>query len=466
MMNKPSNGQYEANWDSLRTYKVPDWFKDAKLGIFIHWGVYAVPAFGNEWYPRKMYLEGTEEYEHHQETWGSQSEFGYKDFIPMFKAENWEPRAWVDLFTRAGAKYIVPVAEHHDGFPMYDCPFTNYNAAKMGPRLDTVAELAKLTRQAGLKFGVSTHRAFNWRYYTFAESFDTHDPDYHKLYGIPHPSEVPVSYPFILDWYARTRDLIERFSPDVLWFDFGWHREEFSPWWPKVTAYYYNHGLTHGYEPVLQFKDRIPDDVAVLDIERGKLDTIRPYYWQTDTSISYRSWGFIENDDFKTVTSLVHDLADIVSKNGNLLLNVGPKPDGTLPQPAVDTLEGLGRWMDINGEAIYETRPWTVYGEGPTEVITERFKEKDYQPFTADDIRFTQKGEDLYAICLGWPEDTFTVHALGAEADVAPGRITQVTLLGSDESLEWTQERDALRVSRPSTKPCAHAYTLKITRER
>ena len=201
--------KYEANWESLSAYTVPDWFKDEKLGIFIHWGVYSVPAFDNEWYPRFMYRDevsrkGQNYYQHHIAHYGKLSEFGYKDFIPMFKAEKWDPAAWVELFQKAGARYVVPVAEHHDGFPMYDCSFTNWNAAQMGPCRDVVAELGAETRKAGLKFGVSSHRAFNFRYYTFRDEFDNSNAAYSKLYGVPHPEEAPVTYAFILDWYART----------------------------------------------------------------------------------------------------------------------------------------------------------------------------------------------------------------------------------------------------------------------
>jgi len=459
--------KYEPNWESLSAYTVPEWFKDAKLGIFIHWGVYAVPAFKNEWYPRFMYLDeyvgrkGANFFQHHCETWGHPSEFGYKDFIPMFKAEKWDPEAWVSLFEEAGAKYVVPVAEHHDGFPMYDCSFTNFNAAKMGPCRDIVAELGEATRRAGLKFGVSSHRAHNARYYTFKDDYDTNNPDYHKLYGKPRKAEEPVSYEFVLDWYARTRELVDKFSPDVLWFDFGWHRDEFEPWRPRVAAYYYNHAVEHGYEPVLQYKAKFPDNVAVLDIERGKLDDIREHYWQTDTSVSYRSWSYIEDDAFRSVDSVVHDLVDIVSKNGNLLLNIGPKADGTIPQEVQDLLRGLGAWLKLNGEAIYDTRAWVTFGEGPTG-NPKAFREEEQQAYTPEDIRYTQKDSMLYAVLLGWPGAAATLTSLGSEGPVSADQIASVTMIGSSGELSWSQDEGGLAVQLPAEPPCDHATVLRI----
>ncbi len=397
---------YRANWESLRAYRVPEWFKDAKLGIFVHWGVYAVPAWDNEWYPRFMYRDevsrkGVNYFRHHCETWGHPGEFGYKDFIPMFKGENWDPEAWVDLFAQAGARYVVPVGEHHDGFPMYKSAYTPWNAAAMGPRRDVVAELGAAVRRRGLKFGVSSHRAFNWRYYTYQDDFDTADPAHAGLYAPRHPEDTPAPPEWVEDWFRRTKEMIDRFEPDVLWFDFGWHEEEFAAYRPQVCAYFYNQALRWGKEVVLQYKDKLPDGVAVYDVERGKLDDIRRDYWQTDTAVSYKSWSYIENDEFKSVTTLVHDLVDIVSKNGNLLLNVGPRADGVIPDEAADLLRGLGDWLQVNGEAVYDTRHWTRFGEGPTGVTVGHLSERSNAAMTAQDVRFTQSDQALYATLLG-----------------------------------------------------------------
>jgi len=458
--------KYEPNWESLKNYTAPEWFQDAKFGIFIHWGVYAVPAFNNEWYPHFMYRDeisrrGVNFHQYHREHFGPHSEFGYKDFIPMFKAGNWDPAAWVDLFKKAGAKYIVPVAEHHDGFAMYSTELTQWNAANMGPHRDVIAELAKVVRKAGLKFGVSSHRARNWRYYAYADDFDTTNEEYAGLYCPPHPEDEPASEEFLQDWFARTKELVDKFQPDVLWFDFGWHADEFEPYRPQVAAYYYNQALDWGKEVVLQYKDKFPEGTAVWDIERGKLDDIREHYWQTDTSVSYKSWCYIEDDEFKTVTTLVHDLVDIVSKNGNLLLNVGPRADGTIPDEAANLLVGVGEWLKVNGEAIYGARHWHTYGEGSAKVA-DQFQERQNEPLTAEDIRFTRKGNTLYAICPEWPGEEVTVKSLGTESVVRAEMISAIRMLGSQETLSWSQDESGLRVSTPSEKPCRHAYTFKV----
>lgn len=458
--------KYDSNWESLKHYQVPEWFKDAKFGIFIHWGVYAVPAAGNEWYPRNMYLKDEPMYQHHRETWGEQSKFGYKDFIPLFKAEKWDPQGWAELFKKAGAEFVVPVAEHHDGFALYASSHTRWNSAEMGPKRDVVGELSKAVRAQGMKFGASSHYAHNWNYYPHSEEFDTSDPKFFGLYGKPHAPGAPASEEFLETWYARVKEIIDNYQPDVLWFDFGFNRPEFEPYRQKIGAYYYNKGLEWNKGVVLQYKkEAFPYGTAVLDIERGKLDQIRPMVWQTDTSVSWESWGYIENDRFKTADSLVDDLVDIVSKNGVLLLNVGPRADGTIPDEAASILLEIGRWLEVNGEAIYGTRPWHTYGEGPTTIHADSFGESKSQPFTAKDIRFTTKGNILYAICLDWPGEEVNVASLSTKTFLGSQEISDISLLGSQENLTWSRDENGLKIKLPAQKPGDYAYVLKIVLE-
>jgi alpha-L-fucosidase len=455
--------KYEPTWESLKQYEVPKWFEDDKFGIFIHWGVYAVPAVGSEWYPRNMYRKGEWVYKHHKQTWGDQLEFGYKDFVPMFKAQKWNPDKWAELFKKSGARFVVPVAEHHDGFAMYDSAHTRWNSVNMGPHRDIVAELAKAVRKRGMKLGASSHYAFNWRYYAKSDEFDTSDARYSDLYGKNFDPDAPASKEFLEHWYARTVDIIDKYQPDILWFDFGFSGAEFEPYRKEIGAYYYNKGLEWQKGVVLQYKDvAYPYGTAVLDLERGKLGEIRDMVWQTDTSISYKSWGYIANDEFKSVDKLVDDLVDIVSKNGCLLLNVGPKADGTIPQEAVDIFLEIGKWLQINGEAIYGTRPWVIYGEGPTEAESGSFTDGTKETFTSEDIRFTKKGNTLYAICLGWPKDRVRVRSLGKRAQ--PGlKISNVSMVGSRQRLKWSQDGEGLVISAPKKKPCENAFAFKMT---
>jgi alpha-L-fucosidase len=462
--------RFEPNWESLKQYQVPEWFTDAKFGIFVHWGVYSVPAFDNEWYPRNMYLrrDGTEDetdvFTHHREKWGPQSKFGYKDFIPMFKAEKFSADDWAELFQKSGAKYVVPVAEHHDGFAMYDSSHTKWDAVEMGPKRDVIAELEKACRDRDLKFGVSSHYAFNWKYYTYGEDFDTNNPENAGLYSPAHPKDTPQSKEFLEHWYARTIELVDKFQPDVLWFDFCFDEKPFEPYRKKLAAYYYNKGQDWDKGVILQYKkDAYPEGAAMLDVERGKLAETRNLVWQTDTSVSSQSWGYVDNDQFKPVDELVDDLVDIVSKNGCLLLNVGPRADGTIPEQAVDRLLGVGEWLNVNGEAIYGTRPWKVYGEGPTEIIEGPMaEEKGRTPFTAQDIRFTKKGNHLYATALAWPADgKLLIKSLGKTS--APElKVKQIELLGGDKPLEFDVAEEAMTIQLPEAKPCDHAFVCKI----
>lgn len=476
-------GPFAPDWPSLGAYRIPDWFRDAKFGIFLHWGVYSVPAFANEWYPRNMYLEGNAAFKHHVETYGPQSKFGYKDFIPEFKAEKFDPDAWVNLFAAAGARYVVPVAEHCDGFAMYDSDMSAWTAAKMGPKRDIVGDLATATRKRGLHFGVSSHRAEHFWWYAGGMKFDSDvkDPRYAGLYGParpmaiagdddnkePNPSHLekwlaPDSS-FLQDWLARSSELVDKYHPDFMYFDWWIGQPAFQPYLKQFTAYYYNRAEARNQDVVLTYKqDDFPANAAVLDIERGKLDGIRLLAWQTDTSVSIHSWGYAANDEYRSAGSLVHELVDVVSKNGNLLLNVGPKADGTIPEQARTILLDMGKWLHVNGEAIYATRPWYVFGEGPTKVSSQEMH-SDRQNFTADDIRYTQHGKNLYAIALGWPTGgDLRLHTLWKNNPYTAGPVCSVELLGSNEKIHFEQKEDGLHIQLPAQKPDEPAYTFRI----
>ena len=471
-------GPFRPDWESLQKYDAPEWYRDAKFGIFIHWGVYSVPAFGNEWYPRNMYSEGSEEYKHHLATYGPQDKFGYKDFIPRFHAEHYDPEAWARLFREAGAKYVVPVAEHHDGFAMYDSGLSDWTAAKMGPHRDVIGDLAKGVRAAGLHFGTSSHRVEHNFFLGVGREHasDVNDPQYAALYGPAHTwlfnkSDTPLSNDFTYvssawadDWLARSSEIVEKYHPDIMYFDWWIGQASVRPNLTRFAAFYYNETLHHsGYNGVINYKDyAIQDHSAVLDLERGQLGDIRPLAWQTDTSISNKSWGYIENDTFKSPQFVVQQLIDIVSKNGNLLLNIGPRSDGTIPDEVQKVLHEVGGWLTVNGEAIYDTRPSRTYGEGPTKVASGSFHDTDTAGYTAEDFRFTTKGDTLYAIEMGWPPNgEAVVHTLSSQLP-STRKIESVALLGSTAKISFEQKMDGLHLKVPQQAPGKFAYVFRI----
>ena len=473
-------GPFRPDWESLQKYEVPDWYKDAKFGIFIHWGVYAVPAFGNEWYPRNMYNEGTDEFKHHLATYGPQDKFGYKDFIPMFKAEKFDPAAWAKLFKDAGAKYVVPVVEHHDGFAMYDSGLSDWTVAKMGPHRDTTGDLAKAVRAEGLHFGASTHRVEHNFFLGVGRriSSDINDPKFADFYGPAHnwleaKGSTPLANDFTYvspqwtaDWLARSAEIVEKYHPDIMYFDWWIGQPSVRADLVRFAAFYYNASQQYsGYVGVINFKDyALQEHSAVLDIERGQLSDIRPLYWQTDTSISNKSWGYIKDDTFKSPQFVVHQLVDIVSKNGNLLLNVGPSSDGTIPEEVQKVLLDVGAWLKVNGDAIYGTRPWRIYGEGPTKVTSGAFHDTDTADYKPEDFRFTTKGDVLYAIELAWPSSgEAVIHSLGTT--LGAKKISSVALLGSDAKLEFHQQPDGLHIKVPAQAPGKFAYAFRVTFE-
>jgi alpha-L-fucosidase len=470
-----ASGPFAETWESLKGYTVPAWYEDGKFGIFIHWGLYSVPAFGNEWYPRNMYLKDSIAYKHHLETYGPQTTFGYKDFLPLFKAEHFDPDAWATLFQQAGAKYVVPVAEHHDGFAMYNCSFTRWNAVKMGPQRDLLGELATATRRQGLTFGLSYHRAEHWWFLNGGKeiSSDVQDPHYADFYGPAQiePEKNPPDTAFLDDWMARLSELVEQYQPQIVYFDWWIEQPCFQHYLSRFAAYYYNRAAQWNQGVVINykqgdFKDRhaFAEGSAVYDIERGQLIEILPRFWQSDTSILRNSWCHVASPDYKTVSELIGDLVDIVSKNGALLLNVGPRADGTIPEQDAEMLRSIGRWLAVNGEAIYASRPWKVFGEGPTEVANGSMTDAKKLDFTSQDIRFTMRGETLYATFLAWPENgSVVITSLAEQTGLYPASITHVELLGADEPLSWVRDATGLRVELPADKTCEHGGVLRIT---
>jgi alpha-L-fucosidase len=471
-------GPFRADWESLQKYEAPEWYRDAKFGIFIHWGVYSVPAFGSEWYPRMMYVEGSPEYKHHIAMYGTQDKFGYKNFIPMFKVDHFDPDAWADLFKKAGAKYVVPVAEHHDGFAMYDSGLSDWTVVKMGPHRDTTGELAKAVRAAGLHFGVSSHRVEHNFFLGPGRKIpsDVNDPQYAAFYGPAHnwlinPQGTPLNNDFTYvspewanDWLARSAELVEKYHPDIVYFDWWIGQASIRQNLTRFAAFYYNSSLKYGdHVGVINYKDyAMQDHSAVLDLERGQLGDIRPLPWQTDTSVSNKSWGYIQDDTFKSPQFVIDQLIDIVSKNGNLLLNIGPRSDGTIPQEVQQVLLDVGSWLKINGEAIYSTRPWRIYGEGPTKAASGSFHDTDVTKYTSEDFRFTTHGDVLYAIGLAWPQKgEVVIHSLARAAGDAP--VQSVDLVGSEAKIAFESQPDGLHVQLPIEAPSKFAYVLRMT---
>ncbi|MDR1337185.1 MAG: alpha-L-fucosidase [Tannerella sp.] len=457
---------FRPDWENMAAnYRFPEWFTDGKFGIFIHWGPYAVPAFDSEWYARNMYNQGHRAYEHHIKTWGPQDRFGYKDFIPMFKAEKFDAEEWASLFKKAGAKYIVPVAEHHDGYSMYDSDLNEWNAVKTGPKRDILGLLKTAIEKEGLVFGLSTHRAENAWFFNGGMKFpsDVQDTTI-TLYGRRY-DERKYTEDFAREWLTRVYELIGKYEPQLIWFDWTVNDPVLMPYFNKFLAYYYNNALDLGQGVVVNTKQGYPTNIQVWDMERGKSGQMMQFPWQTDTSIGKRSWSYIDGEENKSAEQIVHDLIDIVSKNGNLLLNIGPRADGTITGEQKEVLLAIGKWLEVNGEAIYGTRCWKKSGEGNAEPTKGSFTDNEATAYTASDIRFTAKGNDLYAISLNWSDHSVLIKSLDREA-IADAKIIDVKLLGSGEKIKWQQTDEGLNLFFPKDKPCQYAYAFKISFDR
>ena len=460
------NGPFSDDWGSLSDFPVPNWLKDSKFGIIVHWGVYSVPAFFNEWYPRQMYMKESVVYKHHIETYGKHKDFPYENFVPMFKGENFNPDEWISLFKKAGAKYVMPVAEHHDGFQMYDSELSEWNAAQKGPKRNVLAEIKDAAEKQGMVFTTSSHRAENFWFYGGANHFDSGIENMkgkepygyvdtlhsysnvemgHFTRDINH-GEVPKE--FLEDWLVRTCELVEKYRPKAIWFDWWIQNKSFRPYLKKFAAFYYNMAATWEEQVTIFYKDdAFAYSTAVFDVERGQFSEKKDHFWQTDTAIAKNSWCYTENNDFKKPKDLICDLVDIVSKNGALLLNVGPHADGRICEEEKQVLLKMGQWLEKNGEAIYNTKPWVIFGEGPTAVPEGHFSE-DAKNFTKQDIRFTYNAPYLYATFLDWDKDRkMKIVSLKDRSKHFKGDVKSITALGHEDiSLRFVKTSTELMI--------------------
>ena len=481
--------KYEENWESLKTHETPDWFLDAKFGIYCHWGPYSVPAFETEWYSHWMYVNennpewpgGKKIHEHHVNTYGPLDKFGYKDFIPMFTAEKFNAEEWAELFKQSGARFAGPVTEHADGFAMWDSKVTKWNAAQMGPKRDIVGELAKAIRDRDMKFIATFHHHWKYAWYpTWDETTDCANPEYEDLYGPkvkrgdfvypnnPHrPDTGEKYYPlpekkFSDEWEAKILEVIDNYEPDLVYFD---NKMDIIDEANRLhfLSYYYNFADARNQDVVVTYKFHdLAEGSAVYDLERARMSEMKPFPWLTDDSVDWGSWCDVSEPDYKSTNRLIDFLLDVISKNGCVLLNITPKANGEIPQPVKDRLLEMGAWLRMNGEAVYETRPWKIFGEGPAEVIEGHLSERQNADNTAEDIRFTQKGNALYAFVLDWPEGDVNIRALGTNAGLLDKEIQSVEMLGSEETIRWEMTGEAMKISFPSEKPCDFAHVLKI----
>ena len=499
------SGKFQPTWDSLKQYQVPEWFRNAKFGIWAHWGAQCEPEDG-DWYARGMYQTNSAQYRFHTNHYGSPAEFGFKDVIHAWKAENWDPDKLLALYKRAGAQYFFALANHHDNFDNWDSKYQPWNSVKIGPQKDLIGGWAKAARKYGLKFGVSVHAAHAWTWYEPSQDFDGKltkadgagkwwdglDPQ--DLYAQNHSLSLDSADPRKMgarwDWgngaslpdqaycdkfYNRTVDLINKYHPDLIYFD-----DTALPLWPvsdaglKLAAHFYNSNLKwHGKndDGVLFGKVLSPEQRKCMawDIERGTANEIEPQPWQTDTCIG--GWHYdralYQRGGYKSTRTVIQMLCDIVSKNGNLLLNIPVRGDGTIDEKELKIVQGIGDWMEVNQEAIFSTRPWKVFGEGPaTEGATlkaQGFNEGKGKPLTAEDIRFTLKGNTLYAIVLGRPATGVNIKSLGTSAKLLDKKIKKVTLLGGKEKIQWQQTDAALEIKQPETISGDIANVFKIT---
>ena len=484
MRAQAASGGYQPTRASLQGYRIPEWFRDAKFGIWSHWGPQSAVEAG-DWYARNMYMQGSDQYRYHVETYGHPSKVGYKDLVDNWKAARWDPERLMSLYKKAGAKYFVSMGVHHDNFDLWDSKYTRWNAAKMGPKRDVVGTWAKEARKQGLRFGVSEHLWISYKWWATSHgadktgpmagiSYDGVDAKFADLY---HDADC-ARYVDKLDWnddgipetwkkhyLDRMTDLIDKYQPDFLYTDGHLPFEEYGM---RVVSHLYNTSAQlHGGACESVYTSKEGTDCAIgtclLDHERGVAEGIAANPWQTDTCIG--QWHYNRGEKYKTAKKVIDLLVDIVSKNGNLLLNFPLPNSGELDFAEMQVLAGITDWMTANSEGIYGSRPWKIYGEGPStkaKVDPGNFNEDKQKDLTAEDVRFTAKGSTLYAFVMGAPVKRTTICALGLQSDQAPGKIGKVEMLGLNGELKWKQDDVALVVEMPAGKMPDIGFTLKI----
>jgi alpha-L-fucosidase len=471
-------GPFKPTDESLKQYKYPEWFRDAKFGIWAHWGPQAVPRQG-DWYARNMYEQGSRQNKYHVAHYGTPSKFGYKDIIPLWKAEKWNPEKLMALYKRAGAKYFVSMGSHHDNFFLWKSKIHKWNAFNMGPHKDVVGTWQKAAQKEGLKFGVSEHLAASYTWFQAAHRadkdgefkdipYDGADPQYADLYHTKAANGdngwLTTNPERMKEWYADVKELVDTYHPDLLYSD---SQLPFGEVGRSMLANFYNGNMAyHNGNPTAVYNCKEASNGKwVQDLERGVQDNINPYPWQTDTSIG--DWFYQTGQKYKTGTEVIQMLVDIVSKNGNLLINVVQTPEGDLEPDVLKIVEDIAAWMPANGKGIYGTRPWKVYGEGPSTVKENQKKGQfaglsDTRAYQPADIRFTTKGNNLYAFCMETPESDIRIKSLGKSSTLNDKKIVKISMLGSNQKINWKQEDDALVISKPTNLPDWKVLGLQI----
>lgn len=481
--NAQNQEKFEESWESLKNVnQAPDWFKDAKFGIYAHWGPVSSAFVGADpdkfyagWHGMKMYEDGkkvptkngnpTNNYVHHKKKYGDPKKYGYKHIIEQFDASGFDAKEWAELFAMSGAKFAGPVAMHHDNFAMWDSKATRWNSMNYGG-VNPSADLKKEIEARGMKFMGSFHHAFTWKYFAPAHAYGGVSPEDYDLYTNPHPldSNAPDEQ-FYKDWWAKLKEFIDVYQPDLIWFDW-WLENMTEESRQKFLAYYYNKGIEWEKDVVVCYKEStFPETMAIKDYERGRPNQPKDQAWLTDTSPG--AWFYRPNAKFKTPNELIDILVDIVAKNGSMLLNVPPNPDGSIPQVMKDLLRDMGAWLDVNGEAIYETRPWTIFGEGPTRLPEGGHKiEKLKIEYTNADIRYTKKSvKEFYAIVMDKPDEEIVLISLSTRIGALNSKIKGIELLGSDEAISWERNERGLVIKAPENLPTDYAHSFKIVLE-